>query len=350
MTAPRLSVCIATLNRATFLGEMLDSLISQVTAGGFDSQVEVVVIDGASTDDTEQVLRDRQARFAHLRYRRLEAKGGVDLDYCRAVEMAEGEYCWLMSDDDLLKPGAVAAVLEASQNSYSLIVVNAEVRDADLSTVLHPTCLPFTTDQVYPSAEHARLLTDLANYMSFIGSVVIRREVWNARQTEPYLGTEFIHLGVIFQSALPAATRVLAAAHIIIRYGNASWSGRSFETWLFKWPQLIWSFTDLPAAAKAQVTPEEPWRNPRFLLIYRAKGVLTPEIYQRWLAPRMIRVGERLSAWFAAHLPGCVINAMVMAYFSLVRPQFKTLQADMRASPYYFRRCLSRLRKPTINA
>ena len=41
MTQPLLSICIATYNRARFIGETLDSIIPQVTPA-----VEIVIVDG----------------------------------------------------------------------------------------------------------------------------------------------------------------------------------------------------------------------------------------------------------------------------------------------------------------
>ena len=72
MSAPRLSICIATLNRGAFIGETLESIVSQAA-----NEVEIVVVDGASTDNTEDIVRSYAARFPRLRYLRLENKGGV---------------------------------------------------------------------------------------------------------------------------------------------------------------------------------------------------------------------------------------------------------------------------------
>jgi abequosyltransferase len=77
-----------------------------------DDDIELLVVDGASTDNTEDVVRIFAQKESRLRYVRLSAKGGVDQDFDRSVELACGEYCWLY-DDDLLKPGAVDAVKEA---------------------------------------------------------------------------------------------------------------------------------------------------------------------------------------------------------------------------------------------
>ena len=80
----RLSICIATLNRGAFIGETLESIIRQAT-----DEVEIVVVDGASTDNTEEVVRGFQQRWPRLNYLRLPEKGGVDRDYDRAVALAE---------------------------------------------------------------------------------------------------------------------------------------------------------------------------------------------------------------------------------------------------------------------
>ena len=48
-----------------------------------------------------------------------------------------------------------------------------------------------------------------------------------------YFGSCFIHIGVIFQDQLPSDTLVISESFIIIRYGNAQWSDRAFEIWMF---------------------------------------------------------------------------------------------------------------------
>ena len=135
MKTPLLSICIATYNRAGFIGETLDSIIRQLT-----DEVEIVVVDGASTDATRTVMERYAADCPGLRYIRLPEKGGIDQDFCKAVEYARGEYCWLFPDDDLFKPGAVQRVLDELRNSYSLVIVNAEVMDRcllDLAPAFH---------------------------------------------------------------------------------------------------------------------------------------------------------------------------------------------------------------------
>ncbi len=106
-----LSICIATYNRADYIGQTLDSIIPQL-----DDDVELLVVDGASTDNTEAIVR--KYTDPRIRYVRLPVKGGVDQDYCKAVELARGEFCWFFTDDDILKPGAISAVKNAISAGY----------------------------------------------------------------------------------------------------------------------------------------------------------------------------------------------------------------------------------------
>src|SRR6266567_1547715 len=280
MNGIKISICMATRNRGAFIGATLESIICQAT-----DEIEIVVLDGASTDDTEEIVRLYQDRFPRLRYFRQETNMGIDRDFAKAVELAHGEYCWLFCDDDLFKPGAIRIVLEAIKSDYSLIVANSEIRNADLSKLLQTKRAPLKTNTVYKPSENHRLLADAGDYMSFIGGVIIKRQVWMTREKESYFGSCFIHMGVIFQQPLPADTLVISEPLISIRYGNASWLGKYFEIWMFKWPNLIWSFADLTDAVKRQLCAQEPWRNFKILLHYRAKGAFTKREYTELLEP-----------------------------------------------------------------
>ncbi len=326
-----LSICIATLNRAAFLDETLHSIVSQA-----NEQVEVVIVDGASTDDTGNVVKRHQEAFPRLRYHRLEVKGGLDQDYNRAVGLAAGDYCWLFSDDDVMKPGALQAVLDNADKGHDLIVVNAEVRNADLSAVIESRLLKLSSNRIYSQAEGEQFFGDTANYLSFIGAVVIRRELWLAREKAEYFGTFFVHIGVIFQSALPGSTLVIAEPLISIRYGNATWSARSFEIWMFKFPRIIWSFPHFSDASKRRVYPKEPWKKWGRLLRYRASGHYRLQEYKDLVKPMTHSPLHRLMALTIARTPGVAVNLFVVIAAAFYGKNI--LMIDLKDSPFYFTR------------
>jgi len=315
----RLSICIATYKRADVIGETIAAILPQLHEG-----VELVVVDGASPDATAAVVGSLIADRSDCRYVRLAEKGGVDRDYCIAVEQARGDYCWLMTDDDLLKPGAVGRVLQALGDDPDLLVINAEVAGPDLATTLLPRKLRISADRQLEPAQQSALLALAGDLLSFIGSVVIRRAVWLARDAAPYIGTEFVHVGMIFQAPLERAARVLAEPLVRIRYGRASWSARAFEVWMFTWPGLIWGLPGFGDDVREAVTPREPWKRAPRLANMRAQGCYGLGEYRRWLKPLAMSPLTRLVVVAVAALPDIVFRA-AMRILLLLRPYERSM-------------------------
>jgi abequosyltransferase len=301
-----LTICIATYNRADFLAGTLCSILGQIDT--YDD-VEVLVVDGNSTDNTEVVVKALQSRCHNLRYQKLKEKGGVDKDYDIAVNSSLGIYCWLFTDDDLLKEDAVNQVRRAILRGAELIVVNSEICDYDIKRVLNKNAL-----QMYSNVEtdlsplgRERFFKLCANYITFIGSIVIKKSSWTESPRDIFYGTRFIHVGVI--SALSDASRVLvmSAPVIKIRLGNAEWSSIAFKVWTQLWPNLIWSFTNLSVECKRSICLLEPWKNIKALFWYRALGAYSKTEYLQYIYTKPTSL-YRSASLLIAYLPRSVIR------------------------------------------
>ena len=90
---------------------LIEDLIEQ--ARGLPNLVEVCVSDNASGDGTAEIVADLAARATcPVRYRRHPQDLGLVANLLSAVELARGEYCWLMGSDDMLEEGALERALE----------------------------------------------------------------------------------------------------------------------------------------------------------------------------------------------------------------------------------------------
>ncbi len=69
MIETKLSICIATYNRSNYISETLNSIIPQL-----NENVELVIVDGASTDNTEMVINS-YLYYPNIRYYKLKKKG-----------------------------------------------------------------------------------------------------------------------------------------------------------------------------------------------------------------------------------------------------------------------------------
>ncbi len=308
----RLSICIATFKRADMIGETLDSIVTQLVEG-----VEVVVLDGASPDNTAIVVAEFTAQYPAIRYIRAETNSGIDADFDKAVGHALGRYCWLFSDDDTLVPGAIDTVLrELEASDPDLLVVDAEVRDRNIDLLFEPRRLGFTGRRTYNATDTDQMLADLGDALSFIGCAIVRRSLWMERDRQTYYGSLFIHVGTVFQAPLTSVV-ALGMSLIRIRIGNAMWTGRGFQIWMFLWPDLVWSFPDFSDAAKSRVVPRLPWRQPQKLLVWRAYGVYDLDGYRRYLGSKSSSLPQRLWMRLIALLPGRVTHAVVVLLLTL---------------------------------
>jgi len=323
---PKLSICIATFNRGKYIGETLDSILSQIEPG-----VELLVVDGASTDDTPGVMARYLARHPAIRYFREQINSGVDRDYDKAVGYATGEYCWLMSDDDILKPGAVQYILSAIDGRSDLIVLNSEIWNADFSERLLDRRLRTVTDIEYAEKDRERFFVGTANHLSFIGCVVISRRFWLSRDRASFYGSLFIHVGVIFQYPAIKNAKVIAEPLVAIRDGNATWAARNFEVWAVKWPELIWSFPDFSDAAKRAVCPLEQWRRFKFLFYQRAMGSYSLAEFHKFLSRRANGLAW-VKAYAVAAFPGKAANLIVVFYYLLLKRKSRLELFDVLCS------------------
>lgn len=326
--ALKLTICIATYGRGKFIGETLDSILGQWASG-----VELVVVDGASPDDTPEVMALYVSHFPGIRYYREQENSGVDRDYDKAVGYAAGEFCWLMTDDDLLRPGAIAEVLHAIDQGVNLVVVNAEVKNADFSKQLEPELLKFKENKVYVAQDSAKFFSEVATCLSFIGCVIVKRNLWLSRERSSFYGSLFVHVGVIFQHPPIDKVMVIAAPLITIRYGNAMWTPRWFEIWFFKWPQLLWSFSDYSDCVKMSVCPREPWKDTKRLFFYRATGGYTTNEYNHFLSGKVSGL-RRILSFGIAIFPGVIANAIASLYFVLLKRRARISIHNLLHSPH----------------
>jgi glycosyltransferase involved in cell wall biosynthesis len=103
---PWLSILVPAYNVEAYVRECLESAIRQATGG-----VEVIVVDDCSTDRTADVIEEIQAANpGRLRVERLPENGGVYKARIRLLELARGDYVWLVDADDRIKEGAVASL------------------------------------------------------------------------------------------------------------------------------------------------------------------------------------------------------------------------------------------------
>ena len=88
-------------------GDMLEDCVRSILAQE-DVTVRVVIMDDASSDSTEIIGRRLAADDARVEYHRHAVNAGNIRTYNEALGYLTGDYCMILSADDLLTPGSLA--------------------------------------------------------------------------------------------------------------------------------------------------------------------------------------------------------------------------------------------------
>ena len=107
MPIPRASFIIPTHNRA---GLLAGAVRSAATAG---ADLEIIVIDDASTDDTPRVCAALAVEFPEVRVVRLEQNVGLAQARNAGIEVSHAEYLAFLDDDDQRLPESLLAQIAA---------------------------------------------------------------------------------------------------------------------------------------------------------------------------------------------------------------------------------------------
>lgn len=118
------SVIVPSFNQGRYIRETLDSILSQD-----HRPLEVLVMDGASTDETVEVLRS-YGDVPELQWWSEPDKGVVDA-VNKGLARVKGDIVAIQSSDDLYLPGALSAVVREFANDPELALVYGDVEYID---------------------------------------------------------------------------------------------------------------------------------------------------------------------------------------------------------------------------
>lgn len=200
MNKIHLSVCIPIYNFGAFIGETLASIVHQAT-----DEVEIVVVDGASTDNTAEIVQGFQKRFSGLRYHRLDRRGGIDQDMAKSVKLAQGEYCWLFGGDDIMHEGAIARMLRELSQGYDLFLCESILCDFTMNPIGKHYMFKSNQDRVFDlgNEQERRAYFSSANntaaFFSYCSSLVFRKSRWESiPMDDRFIGSFWAHVARIF--------------------------------------------------------------------------------------------------------------------------------------------------------
>lgn len=196
----KLSICIPTYNRAQYLTVLLDSVLEQINA---KYPIEICISDNCSIDNTEMVVSEFKHKYQHVVFFRWSQNMGFDKNILKTVEIANGEFCWLMGDDDRLENNAINSVIQALESTDNLsgLTVNQNIYSNDMRELF---LIPSPADHLLKNYLLFRdidsAFSKLGCYFGYISGQIVRKKLWDqvvaAEDMRKYFNG-YIHLFMI---------------------------------------------------------------------------------------------------------------------------------------------------------
>ena len=219
----RLSLCVPTYNRCAFLRDALAALDAewQRLSPARRDRLEFVICDNASTDDTPLVADQFVSRHgAHAQYRRRTTNLGSDNVYL-CTETATGDFVLILSDDDILLPGALTLLFDLLDQDIHLDAVGLNLRSFKISP--HESGGPgFKEWSGVQQRSRDEMFSQLSTMLTFLSILVYRRtlvaetDYTFARDTnliQAYAFADVLNRGSRFATLAEPALTYRAANH-----------------------------------------------------------------------------------------------------------------------------------------
>ncbi|WJV54596.1 glycosyltransferase family 2 protein [Prodigiosinella aquatilis] len=301
MSNPLLSIAIPTYNFGRFLPDTLNTLLPQAE----EYDVNVLVFDGCSTDNTQEIVSQFQERYNNLRYIKAMAKGGIDYDMTLSVSFADSDYCWLFSSDDLCLDGSVDYLLSRIKRYRpDLLLVRHNECDFDMNVLTDWPILNHKNERLYDLNNPQELEQYCGSsktseaFFSFMGGLVVNRKTWfDVPLNLDATNKSWAHVTRIF-SLTRKSFKLLYCPQVLLnrRGGNDSFSQSGMLERLKLQVNGLQS-----AVAKSTENP---------VVMRNLKRVILNEIYPNWYrAVEADLVSQNASAETMSEL-GCLLQSV----------------------------------------
>ncbi|MEY4530060.1 MAG: hypothetical protein RLZZ156_781, partial [Deinococcota bacterium] len=211
-----LSLCIPTYNRARFLEESLQAMISSIPPE-FADKIEIVVSNNASTDDSQILLEHFQVQHARLDWVIIRQEANIGPSNVVVVtKYATGEFIWILSDDDIVLPNSIKRIMQILLDKPQIngIVINYAGFQSKPKYLEKPV---LAKKNLIVNKNDA--LKYLVTSLTFISVLVYRRKNTEIREEFLYnsLAQSFIFLEALSYNQIYCTSEVMLA----MRIGNS---------------------------------------------------------------------------------------------------------------------------------
>jgi glycosyltransferase involved in cell wall biosynthesis len=206
MNKPLLTIAIPTYNRA----HLLDLCLGRITDQARESQeeIEVLVSNNASTDNTKSIVEKYLNAYSNLRYTENEKNKGPDYNIAKCFKLARASYVWIFSDDDLLLPRSIERIVPLLK-THNLGIITLAVNFYPCTGPIDERIFPHEPLSYKLYDDPHELAQEVHFWLTYITGVIVNKKITSeSKMYYPNEDSFLIQLGWVIPSLfskLPSA-------------------------------------------------------------------------------------------------------------------------------------------------
>jgi glycosyltransferase involved in cell wall biosynthesis len=188
-----LTLMIPTFERANCLARLLSSIQVALECSSHSSQIEIVVSDNGSEDDTKLVCESFAMKIPNFRFIRRPVNLGFSRNFVETFLTTTTDYVWSVGDDEIILPDSfdrIYKLIESRGVDIALLNYSFEPDEPYSGYLKSVMNIPISTAvlTVYDFCMAHGWLWSLGN----LGMVVVRRDQLFKVDPTPYVDSNFV--------------------------------------------------------------------------------------------------------------------------------------------------------------
>jgi abequosyltransferase len=158
------------------LKKLLNSLESEFE----NNKLEIIINDNASSDGTEEMVREYIKKTDCIKYRKNRKNYGFDYNFNQAILESTGKFIWFLGSDDIVKIDAVKKIIDNLSENINIYILEGDMNIGNKTFLRNG--LNAVNLQEYIKIENGiyeyidDIKSDISYLFAFISSIVVKRE------------------------------------------------------------------------------------------------------------------------------------------------------------------------------
>jgi glycosyltransferase involved in cell wall biosynthesis len=209
----KVSIAIPTYNRGNYLLNLLESIFSKY---GNSNLIQVCVSDNHSSDNTLSIL-DKFKKYRNFKFNINPSNLGYDRNILKLVEISSGDYIFFLGDDDSLMISNFDHLVSnlLLMFDFDCIFLNYFIENSKKASFISAYSITETKLNL-----RLNYILNLGHRISFLSSIVIKKSIINNDNLLKFIGYNFMHLAICFDSLIYSNSIALYHNPVVFSFDN----------------------------------------------------------------------------------------------------------------------------------